>query len=150
MSHKACEQSPVTASVVLRVPFYDVDSMDIVWHGHYLKYFEDARCALLDKIAYNYTDMRDSGYGFPVVDVRLKYVKPATFNRAIRVDATLSEWDVRLKIEYRIIDEATGQVLTKGYSVQVAVALDSGEMCFALPDIVQQKLTHYRHDGDQR
>ncbi|WP_339896809.1 thioesterase family protein [uncultured Gilvimarinus sp.] len=149
MSHKECEQSPVTASVVLRVPFYDVDSMDIVWHGHYLKYFEDARCALLDKIAYNYHAMRESGYGFPVVDVRLKYVKPATFNRAIRVEATLSESDVRLKIDYRIVDEETAQVLTKGYSVQVAVALDSGEMCFALPDILQQKLARYRREGDQ-
>ncbi|WP_339615825.1 thioesterase family protein [uncultured Gilvimarinus sp.] len=130
----------VQASVELRVPFYDVDSMDIVWHGNYLKYFEDARCALLDKIAYNYTAMRESGYGFPVVDVRLKYVKPATFNRTIRVDATLVESDVRLKIDYRIIDIATDTVLTKGYSIQVAVARDTGEMCFTLPDIFRQKL----------
>ncbi|WP_049721103.1 acyl-CoA thioesterase [Gilvimarinus polysaccharolyticus] len=133
----------VQASVELRVPFYDVDSMDIVWHGHYLKYFEDARCALLDKIDYNYQTMRDSGYGFPVVDVRLKYVKPATFNRIIRVDATLTESDVRLKIDYRIVDVATDTVLTKGYSVQVAVALDTGEMGFALPDIVGHKLERY-------
>ena len=137
----------VQTSIELRVPFYDVDSMDIVWHGHYLKYFEDARCALLDKIAYNYIAMRDSGYGFPVVDVRLKYIKPATFNRMIRVDATLTESDVRLKIDYRIVDVATGAVLTKGYSVQVAVALDSGEMCFALPDIVRQKLEQYYRTG---
>jgi acyl-CoA thioester hydrolase len=131
---------PVQASVELRVPFYDVDSMDIVWHGHYLKYFEDARCALLDKINYNYLDMRESGYGFPVVDVRLKYIKPASFNRTIRVEARLVESDLRLKIDYRIVDVKTGVVLTKGYSVQVAVALDSGEMCFTLPAVVQQKL----------
>src|SRR5690625_7911324 len=36
--------------IELTVTFYDVDSMDIVWHGHYLKYFEDARCCLLDEI----------------------------------------------------------------------------------------------------
>lgn len=138
----------VQASVELRVPFYDVDSMDIVWHGHYLKYFEDARCALLDKIDYNYQTMRDSGYGFPVVDVRLKYVKPATFNRTIRVDATLIETDVRLKIDYRIVDVATDTVLTKGYSVQVAVALKDGEMCFALPDIFHQKLERYWRAGE--
>lgn len=134
---------PVQASVELRVPFYDVDSMDIVWHGHYLKYFEDARCALLDKINYNYLAMRESGYGFPVVDVRLKYVKPASFNRTIRVEASLVEADLRLKINYRIVDVKTGAVLTKGYSVQVAVALDSGEMCFTLPAVLQQKLERF-------
>lgn len=139
--------TPVQASVELRVPFYDVDSMDIVWHGHYLKYFEDARCALLEKIDYNYTAMRESGYGFPVVDVRLKYVKPATFNRTIRVDATLTESSVRLKIDYRIIDVETGDTLTKGYSVQVAVSYESGEMCFALPDIMQQKLEQFQCAG---
>ena len=147
MTNNATDVAFVQASIELRVPFYDVDSMDIVWHGHYLKYFEDARCVLLDKIDYNYQTMRDSGYGFPVVDVRLKYVKPASFNRTIRVDATLAESDVRLKIDYRIVDVATDTVLTKGYSVQVAVALASGEMCFALPDVLHRKLEHYWRAG---
>ncbi|MDO3387790.1 acyl-CoA thioesterase [Gilvimarinus sp. SDUM040013] len=123
-----------------KVPFYDVDSMDIVWHGHYVKYFEDARCELLDALAYNYQAMRDSGYGFPVVDIRIKYVRPARFNRAIRIEATLQEWEVRLKIAYRIVDVESGDVLTKGYSVQVAVDLASGEMCYAMPDLFAQKL----------
>jgi len=41
------------AEVELTVEFFDVDSMQIVWHGNYLKYMERARCALLDKIGYN-------------------------------------------------------------------------------------------------
>lgn len=147
MPNKAEAAALMQASVELRVPFYDVDSMDIVWHGHYLKYFEDARCALLDRLDYNYDAMRESGYGFPVVDVRLKYVKPATFNRAIRVDAMLTECDVRLKIDYRIVDVATDSVLTKGHSVQVAVALDSGEMCFALPEVIRHKIERCRSEG---
>lgn len=129
--------------IELTVPFYDVDSMDIVWHGHYLKYFEDARCCLLDAIDYNYQTMRDSGYAWPVVDVRVKYVHPARFNRRIRIIATLEEWEVRLKIQYRIIDTHTGEVLTKGYSVQVAVDLNTQEMCFVTPPILREKLEHY-------
>lgn len=131
------------ATLDVRVPFYDVDSMDIVWHGHYLKYFEDARCRLLDALDYNYLTMRDSGYGWPVVDVRLKYVQPATFDRRIRVTASLVEWEVRLKIQYRIVDLDTDKLLTKGYTVQVAVELASGEMCFAAPDILRHKIAVY-------
>jgi acyl-CoA thioester hydrolase len=42
------------AEVEMLVPFFDVDSMDVVWHGHYVKYFEVARCALLERIGHNY------------------------------------------------------------------------------------------------
>lgn len=132
--------SPLVVEIERKVPFYDVDSMDIVWHGNYVKYFEDARCELLDVLDYNYIAMRDSGYGFPVVDLRIKYVRPARFNRYVRIRAWLEEWDVRLKIGYRITDVSSGEVLTKGYSVQVAIDLANGEMCYALPDIVGEKL----------
>lgn len=138
---------PVTAathlletSVDINVPFYDVDSMEIVWHGHYVKYFEDARCRLLGELDYNYQAMRASGYAWPVVDLRVKYVKPAQFNRMIRVTARLVEWEVRLKIDYRIIDLESGEVLTKGHSVQVAIDMAKKEMCFATPDIFRSKL----------
>ena len=43
------------------VPFFDVDTMNVVWHGHYVKYLEVARCALLDKIGHNYTAMLEAG-----------------------------------------------------------------------------------------
>lgn len=131
------------ATLDLRIPFYDVDSMEIVWHGHYLKYFEDARCRLLDLIDYNYRAMRESGYGWPVIDLRLKYVRPATFDRRIRVTASLVEWEVRLKIQYRIVDLDTDEVLTKGYTVQVAVDVSNGEMCFAAPAVLQAKIEAY-------
>lgn len=130
----------IEASFELRVPFYDVDSMEVVWHGHYIKYFEEARCRLLDQLDYNYQAMRASGYSWPVVDLRVKYVKPAQFNRWIRVDASLVEWEVRLKIDYIVIDIASNEVLTKGSSVQVAVNRTTNEMCFATPDILRCKL----------
>ena len=136
--------APIVISQEVKVPFFDVDSMDIVWHGNYVKYFEQARCELLDAIDYNYLTMRDSGYGFPVVDIRLKYIKPARFNRTIRIEAKLEEWDVRLKISYTIIDVETGERLTKGYSTQVAVDLQNGEMCFATPPILGEKVAAYQ------
>ena len=50
------------ATVAIIVPFHDVDSIGIAWHGHYAKYFEIARCALLDSFDYGYDAMRESGF----------------------------------------------------------------------------------------
>ena len=62
----------LSTEIEFKIDFFEVDSMKIVWHGNYINYFERARCALLDKIGYNYIAMEESGYSYPVVDVRIK------------------------------------------------------------------------------
>lgn len=126
--------------VDIEIPFHDVDMMAVVWHGHYCKYFEVARCALLDSIDYNYLQMRDSGYLWPLIDLRIRYVKPARFGQVITVAARLSEWENRLKIDYLITDKLTGSKLTKGYSIQVAVDMATQQMCFQSPTVLLRKL----------
>lgn len=130
----------IKTSIDLQVSFFDVDMMAIVWHGHYVKYFELARCALLDSIDYNYEAMRDSGYFWPVIDLNLRYIKPARFGQWLTVNAELVEWEHRLKINYLITDKQDHSRLTKGYSVQVAVHCDTQEMCLISPDILLEKL----------
>ncbi|WP_191489868.1 acyl-CoA thioesterase [Pseudomonas sp. FEN] len=117
------------------VPFFDVDSMQVVWHGHYVKYLEVARCALLEHIGHNYTQMRDSGYSWPVIDLQLRYVRGAVFGQKINVRANLVEWENRLKVNYLITDVASGERLTRASSVQVAVEMQSGEMQLASPKV---------------
>ncbi|MDB5975561.1 MAG: 4-hydroxybenzoyl-CoA thioesterase [Nevskia sp.] len=129
-----------SAEVTIQIPFHDVDLVGIVWHGHYAKYFEIARCALLESFDYNYDRMLASGYGWPVIDLRLRYVKPAQFGQKIRVRATLLEWENRLRIEYLVTDDASGQRLTKGESVQVAVNIATREMCMVSPDVLFERL----------
>lgn len=131
---------PRVAEVELQVQFFDLDPMEIVWHGNYVKYLEIARCALLDQIDYNYPQMRASGYAWPVIDLHLRYVKPATFGQLIRVRAELVEWENRMKIAYLITDVASGRRLTKGTTVQVAVEIATQEMCFVSPAILFEKL----------
>ena len=123
------------AEVEILVPFFDVDSMDVVWHGHYIKYFEVARCALLERIGHNYQQMRDAGYAWPVIDVQLRYMRGARFNQRIIVRADLIEWENRLKINYLINDAVTGERMTRGTSVQVAVEIASREMQLASPRV---------------
>ncbi|MDC0535786.1 acyl-CoA thioesterase [Francisellaceae bacterium] len=135
--------SILSNTIEIEIPFYDVDAMNIVWHGNYIKYFEVARCALLDKIGYDYFQMKDSGYGWPIIDVRAKYIRPCKFKQKIQITAHLTEYENRLKIEYVISDTETGQKHTTGYSIQVAVNLNTEELCFASPNILIEKLKEY-------
>lgn len=128
------------ASIDIEIPFHDVDVLEVVWHGHYCKYFEIARCKLLEQIDYNYRQMRDSGYTWPVIDLRLRYIKPARFGQIVSVRASLVEWEHRLKIDYLIVDKATGSRLTKGYSIQIAIDMRKEEMCFESPSVLWDKL----------
>ncbi|MFC4891680.1 acyl-CoA thioesterase [Pseudofrancisella aestuarii] len=127
-------------STLIEVPFFDVDSLQIVWHGHYIKYFEIARCAMLNKLEYNYIHMKNDGYAWPIVDLQLKYIKPAYFGQKIRVFCDLVEYENRLKIVYCVKDEKSNEILTKGYTIQLAVDLNTQRACFITPQNWQKKI----------
>ena len=128
-------QGVLHSDTEILVPFFDIDTMNVVWHGHYVKYLEVARCALLDKIGHNYTAMLESGYAWPVIDMQLRYVRGATFGQTLNVRASLVEWENRLKVNYLITDLASGERLTRAMTVQVAVDIASREMQLASPTI---------------
>jgi acyl-CoA thioester hydrolase len=130
----------LSAEVEIEIPFFDVDPMAVAWHGHYVKYFEVARCAMLRKIDYDYPKMHESGYLFPVVELYLKYVNAACYGQVVIVAAELLEYENRLKIGYRIRDKATGQRLTRGWSVQVAIDAKTRDLQFVSPKILIGKM----------
>ena len=130
----------LSAEVIIDVPFHDCDPMQVVWHGNYARYFEVARCELLRTIAYDYLDMQASGYMWPIVDMRTKYIGSAVFTQKIIVKAELVEYESRLKINYVICCAASGKKLTKGYTVQVAIDIASREMQYVSPQILLDKI----------
>lgn len=113
--------------------FYDVDPLAVVWHGNYVKYFELTRSELLAKLGYGYGEMVRSGYSWPVVDMRLKFIKPAGLQQRIKVRAEVVEWENRLKVDYLVTDVATGVKLTTGFTIQVAVSMLTGELQYVCP-----------------
>lgn len=123
----------ISAEVSIKCQFYDLDPMQVVWHGNYARYLEEARCALLDQRGYNYPEMLRSGYLWPIVDIRIKYVRPIRFAQIVRVLASLEEWENRLRIDYRIRDEMSGEVLTKARTIQVEVSAKTEELCLESP-----------------
>ena len=82
---------------------------------------------------FNYQEMLDSGFAWPIVDMRIKYVKPLTLHQKIRLTATLIEFENRLKIDYHIMDIETQEPLTKAHTIQVAVHIETQEMHFETP-----------------
>ena len=129
------KEGVLQAEIEMVVPFFDVDMMEVVWHGHYVKYFEEARCALLDKLGHDYRQMRDAGYAWPIIDLQVRYIRGAQFGQRIRVRADLVEWENRLKINYLITDVESGERMTRGSSVQVAVEIATREMLLASPKV---------------
>jgi acyl-CoA thioester hydrolase len=128
------------AEVSVTVPFHDIDLMGVAWHGHYTKYFEIARCALLDTFSYNYREMKNSGFIWPIVEIKIRYPKSVRLDQKLIVRARLVEYEMRLKILYDIRDAATDERLTKGHTIQVAVDATTGELLMNSPPILYEKL----------
>ncbi|MDO5058403.1 MAG: acyl-CoA thioesterase [Neisseria sp.] len=125
------------------VPFFDVDAMHIVWHGHYVKYLEIARCDFLAAIGYDYNEMGRQGYSWPIVQMALKYVKPARFGQKIRIELALTEIESCLRIKYTIRDAESGAKLTQASTTQAAVSLENGELQFQTPQSWQEAVRRH-------
>jgi acyl-CoA thioester hydrolase len=132
--------TPLVAEIEILPAFHEIDMMEVVWHGHYVKYLEKARDTLLSRLGYDYPAMRLSGYAWPVVDMRLKYVAPARFGQALRVRAEIVEWENRLRIAYLIHDISSGCRLHEASTIQLAVDMATGQTCFVCPPVLWQRL----------
>lgn len=119
----------VSEETVVSAEFFDVDAMNVVWHGNYVKYMEIARCALLDKIGYGYKEMVKEGFAYPVTSINLKYVRSLLFGDKATVKTYLTEYENCIKIKYEIYNEE-GLLCTKAESTQMALNLETKESSF--------------------
>ncbi|MDR0502311.1 MAG: acyl-CoA thioesterase [Treponema sp.] len=130
----------IYAETEISVEFYDLDPMRIVWHGNYINYFETGRRSLLAKIKYDYYEMEESGFAFPVIEISAKYLDSLKFKDRAVVKAILVEYENRLRIRYEIRNAATGRITTKGVSTQMAIDMRKMESCFLCPQILVDKV----------
>jgi acyl-CoA thioester hydrolase len=133
----------ISEEIEIKASFYDVDSMHVVWHGNYVKYLEDARCALLDKIGYDYIAMKESGYAWPIVNMSIKYISPTRFKQTVRIRATLEEYENCLKIKYILSDAETGKKIAKAETLQMAVDMETTEALYFSPTALLDKVREY-------
>ena len=124
----------VSATTEVEVTFNELDPMGVVWHGNYLAYLERARSALLSSIGYDYEQMVDSGYAWPIVDVRMKFVRSARLRDVLSIVANLVEYENRLRIRYEI--RCGDDRVFTAETTQVAVNMETNEMCFQSPAVL--------------
>ena len=123
----------LTGEVVIEIPFHDVDSMGVAWHGHYVKYLEIARTAMMREVHLDFQQMKDWGVMWPIVGCTMKFIRPLLYGQKVRVRAELQEYLNRLRITYLLTDAETGVKINKAETIQMAVVHATGELLFECP-----------------
>ena len=99
-----------------RVRYRECDPMGVVYHTHFLDHFEAARTEALREWGLAYRDLEAQGVILPVVDVHVRYHRPAHYDDLLVVTARFPE-DVttRVQVEYEVRREDEERVLVSGH-----------------------------------
>ncbi len=125
--------------VKIRIPFFDLDPMQIVWHANYLNYFEIARAALFEHNGIDlYSFFEKQHLIFPIIKTSTKHVLPLRHNDEIICKATLVDAYVKLIVDFEIRKAADGKICARGRTEQVAVKVPEMEMLFSMPDKIRK------------
>lgn len=116
----------------IKVPFYDLDPMNIVWHGNYIKYLEEARTEFFRKLNYDYMDMYSDGIMYPIAKMDLKFIKSANFGDELVVRCILKELEPAIVIKYEIYS-GEEKIFTAN-SMQIGVDVKTGESLYEAPE----------------
>ena len=108
------------ASKEIQIRFSEVDSMNVVWHGSYALYFEDAREEFGKKHGIDYLKIFGNGYFAPLVDLRIQYKKPLIYGKNARIEITFRNTETaKIIFDYEIFDTEDNSLIATGYSIQV-------------------------------
>ena len=132
--HPSCE-------IIHKVPFYDLDPMQIVWHGNYFLYFEDARVALLAQRGIDlYKFYLKTQYLFPIVKTSTKHIYPLRNGDEFICKATIIEGKTKIVVDFEIRLKSDDRICTRGRTEQVAVKAPEMEIMFTIPDEIRLAL----------
>jgi acyl-CoA thioester hydrolase len=127
------KQGAIVAEVEVEVPFHDVDFVGVVWHGHYMKYLENARWAVMSRIDFGLDAMMASGFIWPVIGLQVKYIRAARYGERLRVQASIVEWEAKLVLNYLMVDAKDGTRIGRAQTTQVAVMRETGTLQLVSP-----------------
>jgi acyl-CoA thioester hydrolase len=114
MQKELCHQTEIL------VRFNEADPLGIVWHGHYIRYFEDGREAFGTHYHIGYLDFYKQGYIVPVVHVECDYKRSLRYGERLVVEAKFIPCvAAKMKFSYRLFNADTRQLVALGSSVQV-------------------------------
>ena len=121
-----------------KVPFYDLDPMQIVWHGNYLNYFEDARRAMLDHMGVDlYQYYERTAIVFPIIRTATKHIYPLRYGDEFICKATLVDSRFKIVVDFEIRLAADDKVCARGRTEQVAVQAPQMEILLRVPEEIR-------------
>ncbi len=135
MSHS----KKITTTTEIIVRFSDCDALQMVWHGNYIKYFEDGREDFGRKHALGYWEIyKESGLAIPLIHVDCDYKKFVGLGETITVESTYIETPAaKIIFEYKIFN-AKKELVCTGKTIQVFVDAVTKELCITVPTFYQE------------
>ena len=130
------------SSYELKVSFEDLDLMGIVWHGNYMRYMEQARCDMFEKLNYTYMDMKNDGIAYPVAKMKVKYIKPVELGDVLKVETEIISIEPALNIKYVIYDKKTSSKIFSAETMQIAVDIQERKSVYNPPLGLIKALEH--------
>ncbi len=100
-----------------KMNYYETDMMGIVHHSNYIRFLEEARCALLETCGIPMSYIEDKGFTIPTIEVNCKYKTPVTQGDIIAIGVRVKEFNgVRMTIEYDVKNSKTGETVIEAYT----------------------------------
>lgn len=128
----------ISATARVEIRFSDCDPLGIVWHGNYIKYFEDGRDAFSKKRGFDYIDFYNRGCSTPIVNINCDFKKPMTYGDVALVETTFHNTAAaKIIFDYTIYKESTSEIMCQGSSTQVFVENGSMKLLLTNPDFIQ-------------
>ena len=98
-----------------RVRYRECDPMSVVYHAHYVDYFEAARTEALRARGFPYKKLEDAGIIMPVVDLHVHYHQPARYDDLLDIKVWFPEPpSVRIRAEYEVRRSGEDALLASG------------------------------------
>ena len=106
--------------VDINLRFSDTDAMGIIWHGNYLRFFEDARESFGNAYGLTYLDIYRSGYFTPIVKSDVDYKSPIHYGDKVNASAKyIPVAAAKIIFEYEVVNLSTGKLCAVGKTIQV-------------------------------
>lgn len=131
----------LTCEREIEVRFSDTDAMAVVWHGNYVRYFEDGREYFGDKFGLRYLDMYENGYFTPIVKMNARYLSTIEFGDRVKIETTLHPNPAaKLEFTYKVFNLTKNKKAAMGSTTQVFMHADTRELELNLPAFYREWL----------
>lgn len=133
MKERNAPSEELTVSEHITVRFHEVDSLGIVWHGHYIGYFEEGREAFGRAHGISYLDAKANNVATPIVKSSCEHLLPLKYGETFRIETTfVNSPSGKMIFRYKIFN-SEGELACTGETIQVFTDFD-GKLSLYSPD----------------